>query len=133
MIRSIDFKLGHARGGVGTVTDRVLPPYGTVMPRPFDVRHIWKAPAGRSTGGYYYLTKHESMEWIYTVGVSQLYTTLFAFYNPRNPWVWVQIYDVITDNPAWFEACMQEPRLSRSGANVITNLVVPFIHVVRYP
>lgn len=132
MTRWIDFRIGVARSAPYRVQDRLLPPSGVVVPRPFDVRHLWRGPMGRSTGGAYFRTNYEAMDWVYSVGVEGLYRTFLDRYDPVNPWVWLHIYDLHTDEGAWFEASMLEPRVSRGGAIVINNLVIPFIHVTRY-
>jgi hypothetical protein len=128
---SIDFKLGPARVAPYRTVDRVAPS-GTSIDRPFDVRHTWKQNAGRSTGGGYALTNFDAMDWVYSLGVESMYERLMALYTPQAPWVWAQIYDVYTNAPAWFEAVMLEPKVSRGVGITVNNVSVSFVQVVPY-
>jgi len=128
---SIEFKLGPSRIAPYRPADRVAPT-GTVVPRPFDIRHVWRQNAGRSTGGGFALTNFDAMDWTYSIGGEALYQHLMAQYAPQAPWVWAQIYDAYTDGPAWFEAVMLEPKVSRGAGSLVHTLVVSFIQVVPY-
>ena len=127
----IDFYVGPSRTPPFRLEDRVAPT-GTRVARPFDIRHGWRVPLNRSTGGEYYLTNHTTQEWVYTVGVDSLYRSFMALYNPVHPWVWIQSHDPRINAIAWYEACMMEPKVARLGGFVIQNLVILFVHVTRY-
>jgi hypothetical protein len=128
---SVDFQLGPSRTAPYRLVDRTIP-NGTLVPRPFDIQHGWKSPLGRSSGGVFYRTNFEMMTWLYAIGIDTLYTDFMKRYNPVNPWVWLHVHEPHTNAVQWFEGCMLEPKLTRSAGMVIQNLIIPFIHVVRY-
>ena len=132
MMQSIDTKIGPSRTSPFRVADRTTPPAGTRVPRPFDIHHGWRQPQGRSTGGAFFLTPFETMDWSYNVGTTEIYAAFMSLYMPQNPWVWVQFFDIYTNAAAWYEACLLEPRLDRGAGITVSNVVVSFIHLSPY-
>lgn len=124
----IDFFIGKSRNDTTGVPNAVA---GTSVPRPFDIRHLWRQTTGRDVGGIYTIGDLEGMDWVYGVTSDYPVTSLFALYDELNPYVWVQILDPY-ENAAWqYEAVMLEPHVERGVGNTITGLVLPFRHLIR--
>lgn len=124
---SIDFYIGKSRDDSTGVPTAVA---GTSVPRPFDIRHMWRQTTGRDIGGVYTLGDLEGMDWVYGA-TGDILTTLLSVYDELNPYVWVQILDPYEDGAWQYEAVMLEPHIERGAGSVLTSVVVPFRHMIR--
>ena len=103
------------------------------VPAPFDIKHTFQMPAGRSTGGYYYLNFFERMDWVYGASGAHNYQSLLACFNPLDPFRWVYFADPYSGVEAWWEGSMSEPRVTRGVGATVTEVLLSFHHLYRYP
>jgi hypothetical protein len=130
MTLSVQTYIGKSRNDITGAL--VLPPSGSEVPRPFDIRHIWRQPTGRDTGGILTLATLEGMDWIYNQTRDTVIQTLMNQYDRLNPRVWVYILDPYSNAGAWYEASMFEPHVERGAGNTVTSVIVSFRAMTRY-
>ncbi len=125
----IPFMIGKSRNdGTGTL---IVPPYGTEVPRPFDVRHIWRPNTGRDIGGQITVGNLEGMDWVYGQ-TGNIVATFYNLYDPRYPRVWVSLLDPYLSDLYWYEATMLEPHVERGAGRTIQSMIVGFRGMTRY-
>ena len=127
MTRSIDFRIGRLY-----VANSLSTPNGVVVPRPFDVRHIWRMPTGRTVGGWPSLSTYDGMDWIYGACNQLNYQALRNAFQPSDSRVWVHIYDPDRNTGTWYQGTMSEPHVERGAGTTITSVVVSFRSLIVY-
>lgn len=128
----IETRIGKSRNDL--TGERHLPTgTETVVPRPFDIRHIWRQMTGRDIGGNLTLGDFEGMDWIYGATNAAAVLDIFnSIYDPLYPMVWVLFYDPYSNAAHWYEATMYEPHIERGAGNTATTIIVSFRGMVRY-
>lgn len=107
-------------------------PAGTLIPRPFDIRHNNRPVIGRSNGGTFLRGNFASFDLVYETTGDGLALALRARYNPASPFVWIKILDHVLNFDRWYQATMLEPHIERMSGLAVAGMVLPFRRVIPY-